>query len=409
VLIVEDVPGGFGLRRVFRGVVVLLGVGLLMGGIFAGVVVALWLATVAETAARGEEMPRPLDNELPGVAVTTLAAALALWAGVRLIRGRRRLGLYLRKFGFAETTRVVSHALGSAVGRSLRLVTLDDSLAAPMGSGRGRRRLAGLVWLLAAGLVAWLLYYLFGGPFAHDVRRQVQTQAGATHAQAGNNVFAGLGEAISAGVNANIGVAIVAAMIALLVTVALSIALTIGVLGGGVYLASRRAERRASRALTDERKVEKAARALAAAGRRIFAARLVVVAVPTPFWQRAVHALATVSDVVVIDVSQPGDSLIWEIENIKPLFDGRCVLVGSRDYITALNGPGSPTLLARLLDGEEIIAYGSDRRRFARALRQRLTQLRHHAAGSRNAESRQHKRAVDHPVGKPTSAPPMRS
>jgi hypothetical protein len=379
VRIVEDVPGGSGPRRVFRGVVVLLGVVLLIGGTFAAIVVALWLAVVAETAAQGGAMPRPLNDELPGVAVATCATALALWAGARLIRGRRRLGLYLRKFGFAETTRMVSHALGSAVGRSLRLVTLDDSLATPMGSGRGRRRLAGLVWLLAAGLVAWLLYYLYGGPFTHDVQRQAQTQAGTTHPQGGNNLFAGLGEAIGAGISA----AIVAAAIAIVVIVALCIALTVGALSGGAYLASRRAERSASRALTDERTVDKAARALATAARRIFAARLVVVAVPTPFWQRAVQALATVSDVVVIDVSQPGESLIWEIQNIRPLFDGRCVLVGSRDHITALNGPGSHGLLARLLDGEEIIAYGSDRRRFTRALRHRLAQLRRQQAANR--------------------------
>jgi hypothetical protein len=385
VRIVEDVPDGSGLRRVFRGIVVLLGVVLLVAGVLGAVVVALWLATVAETIARGGEMPRPLSDELPGVALFTGGTAVTLWAGLRLIRGRRRLGLYLRKFGFAETTRMVSHALGSAVGRSLRLVTLDDSLAAPLGAGRARRRLAGIVWLLATGLVAWLVYYLYGGPFDRDVQRAVdaQAQVGDAQAEVGHDWFSGFGEALGAGLSAGLSAAFAAAAIALMVLIVLCLALTVGVLGGGSYLASRRAEQSASRALTDERKVDKAARALAAGGRRIFAARLVVVAVPTPFWQRAVHALATVSDVVVIDVSQPGESLVWEIRNIKPLFDSRCVLVGARDHVAALNGPESHGLLARLLDGEEIIAYGSDRRRFARALRHRLAQLRSRRATQR--------------------------
>jgi len=77
-------------------------------------------------------------------------ALLAMWLGVLLIRGRRRLGLYLRKFGFADTTRTVSNALKSAVGRSVRLVTLDDSQVVPVGVGAGRRHDANVRVVAAA-------------------------------------------------------------------------------------------------------------------------------------------------------------------------------------------------------------------------------------------------------------------
>jgi hypothetical protein len=114
------------------------------------------------------------------------------------------------------------------------------------------------------------------------------------------------------------------------------------------------------------------------------AARLVVVAVPTAFWQRAVHGLAAVCDVVIIDVSRPTENLLWEMRNIKPLFHGRWVLVGARDHVAPLAdaqtaaGHDPVGLLARMLDGERVLVYGpdpADRRRFARSLRRSLEQV----------------------------------
>lgn len=67
----------------------------------------------------------------------------ALWAvgiglvvlklGILLIRGRRRLVLFLRRFGDSEATHAVTVAT-RCIGRSWRLVTLDDARIASVGA-----------------------------------------------------------------------------------------------------------------------------------------------------------------------------------------------------------------------------------------------------------------------------------
>jgi hypothetical protein len=369
VQIVDDVAGGFWLRRFGRSIVVLLGLVLFVAGFVALAYPTGIAALVGTGLAIGDGPPPFTGRDVLALALFTVGGIGGVWLGLRMIRGRRRLGLYLRKFGFADTTRTVSHALSSAVGRSLRLVTLDDSLVTPVGPGRTRRRFAGLITLLAVAGIGWVLYYFLLGPF-----RQV---VAASHDNGQLNRTFG----------DSIGAAIGVVFLALLVGSIGVVALSIGALGGTVYLASRRAERGASRTLTDEADVDRTARKLARASRRIFGARLVVVAVPTPFWQRAVFGLAEASEVVVIDVSWPTENLVWEVRNIKPLFQGRWVLVGARDRVGPLAWPETFTshthegVLARMLDGEQILAYGASRaeqRQFSRALRRRLHQIRHH-------------------------------
>jgi uncharacterized membrane protein YkgB len=382
VRIVEEVPGGLGLRRLVRGVAVVLGMALVVAGLLAAVLPMLLVFVTVSAIIAGDELTGLSGRDLRDLALFVGGAALSLWLGLRLIRGRRRLGLYLRKFGFADTTRTVSHALASALGRSLRLVTLDDSMVAAMGAGRGRRRLAGLAWLTAAAAVVWLLSYAYGGAFDRDSQQILDDAMD----QAGDDLGAAIGAVFAA--------ALVATLLLIAVLVLVNLAIGVALLGGGSYLAARRVERSASRTLTSEAAVDSTVHRLAAAGRRIFAARLNVIAVPTSFWQRAVHALAAVSDVAIIDVSKATDNLIWEIQNVKPILGERWVLVGARDQVAMLARPetlaaGTPHgLLARLLDGEEIIAYGParpDQRRFARALRRRLEQMPRRTSATRLA------------------------
>jgi hypothetical protein len=370
--IVEDLPGG-GAARLGRGIVVLLGLVLLLAGLLAAILPLLWLELTLTDLVTGYSPDRPTGSDVQQIVITAIVAVVGIWAGLRLIRGRRRLGLYLRKFGFADTTRTVSHALTSSVGRSVRLVTLDDSMVAALGAGRGRRRVAGVVLLIATAVVIGVAYYLVGGAFHNDTDNLVSS----LQEQAGPGVGAQIGAAVGAGV--------ILVVILLIVGGLGTFALLLALIGAGSYRAARRAERRAVQAFTSSASVDTEARALGRAARRIFAPRLVVVAVPTAFWQRAVHALAAVSEVVIIDVSRPTDNLIWELQNIKPLFQGRWVLVGARPSVAGLARPGTAGagtaegLLARLLDGEQILAYGpdpADQARFARSLRRALQQAR---------------------------------
>jgi hypothetical protein len=147
---------------------------------------------------------------------------------------------------------------------------------------------------------------------------------------------------------------------------------------------STRTERDSTKVIDNAWAIATTARTVAARTRRILSPRLVVVRVASSVWQNAVQGLASVADVVVIDVSHPTDALLWEVATMKPLFRTRWVLVGSYDQVVWLGHPQVATAadargqLARALDGEDVIAYGAhpaDQKRFSRALRHRLHQI----------------------------------
>jgi hypothetical protein len=109
-----------------------------------------------------------------------------------------------------------------------------------------------------------------------------------------------------------------------------------------------------------------------------FSPRLFVVRVADAIWPEAVRGLGAAADVVIIDVSHPTDALLWEVEAMRLIFGRRWLLVGAYEYVTPLANPQTANSddhrgrLARLLDGEQVIAYGhtkEDIRRFSRALR----------------------------------------
>jgi hypothetical protein len=126
--------------------------------------------------------------------------------------------------------------------------------------------------------------------------------------------------------------------------------------------------------------IQEAARAIARRSRKVFGPRLVVLRVASPVWQRAVTELASVSSLPLIDVSEPTEHVLWEIEELIRRFGARCVFVGEHERVSALAAlaegrsvQGSvEQRIARLLEGREVLAYTTDARglkRFARALR----------------------------------------
>jgi hypothetical protein len=324
--------------------------------------------------------------------IEVLAGSVAVmvvgfWLGLLLIRGRRRVGLFLRKFGLQDSTRTVTFALVRSIGRSLRLVTLDDEMVAPLGVGRSRRRVAWWTWLLGLLVVGGGLYWFFGGGFdsaANDVTDSAFANVGGDTP----------GQAIGSIIGAAVAAMILLICLMLAVIIPFTIAVVVMALGGGSYLAARQAERAAVRRVTGEREIEPTVRSVAKRSRRIFGARLVVLSVVDRYWQQAVHALAGVSDVIIIDVSQPTENLVWEVTRIHHDHPGRWVLVGAQSHLTALTDPrrhqpgSAPDQLARLLDGEQVIAYGStppELRRFTRALRGQLDRIRPRARSARGA------------------------
>jgi len=115
--------------------------------------------------------------------------------------------------------------------------------------------------------------------------------------------------------------------------------------------------------------------------RRVFSPRLLVLRVDASIWQQTVNGVASVADVPLIDISEPTDNVLWEIEQLTARFGPRCVFVGEYPRVVHLGTP-APTdpgaqQVQRLLDGRTILAYTTDvagTRRFTRALRATLEQ-----------------------------------
>jgi hypothetical protein len=100
-------------------------------------------------------------------------------------------------------------------------------------------------------------------------------------------------------------------------------------------------------------------------------------------WQQAVTQLASVGSLTIIDVSEPSENLLWEIEELAGRLGPRCVFVAHHERIARLTErsadatPADPLAarLLRCLDGREVLAYDTDpaaTRRFARALQAKL-------------------------------------
>ena len=148
--------------RVLRALARLLGFLLILVGLVAAIAPIVYVvAVIVELSSAKSRFPA-LE---PSIVVTTLVMVASLTAGLWLVRGKRRLVLFLRKFGFTGATQAVTFAVVNALGRSWRLVTLDDAEVAPVGARSGMRWFSIVVGLVAVGVVAYTLFWLFGGGF----------------------------------------------------------------------------------------------------------------------------------------------------------------------------------------------------------------------------------------------------
>jgi len=287
---------------------------------------------------------------------------VVLLLGIRLVRGRRRLVLFLRKFGLTEATAAVTLAIAVSIGRTWRLVTLDDSQTAPIGVARGGRRLSTATIVVTLLVVGASIWWLAGGGFENFVDNINVESTGDTAAQG----FAdSLGEAIGKALVVGLIAGLVFASVVLLATVA-----GVGTLFGlGTRRAVRRAEGSKSVVVTDERGVTAVTKKCIKGSQRVFGPRLVVARCSDAVWRQAVTALAGASAVVLVDVSNPTENLLWELRTLDDRGRPR-VLIGQQARVADLD-----VRLAEILDGQEILAYGEGRRslrRFAGALRSRL-------------------------------------
>jgi hypothetical protein len=364
----HQAPTGW-LRRFIGALVPLFGGLLVLTGLVASILPLLYIIATIAALVTGTAVKAP-DKAfiISGVLMVVLLAA-----GLRLVRGRRRLVLFLRKFGFVGATQAVTFAVVKALGRSWRLVTLDDAEVAPVGTRRRARWLSIVIGLVGLGIVAYALSWVFGDGL-QELLGGVAKNAmkGATWQDALGRVFGAFVMAIVVGA---------IALVAILVPAGFAGA--VAIFAWSSYGAIRRAESAKTVPIATEAQLEQTALAIAERSRRIIGPRLVVAKVASSIWQPTVRRLACVSSAVIIDISEPTDSLLWEIETLWPGMRSSWIFVGEQERLRRMTegtaqGSSPQARLLRLLDGEQVLAYPSDQRdlrRFARSLHARLETL----------------------------------
>jgi hypothetical protein len=305
----------------------------------------------------------------------------------------------------------VTFAVTRTIGSSWRVVTLDDAEIAPVGVAAGARRFFGTVSIASALLSGTLNVLLRVFPAAQVglwvivgidlLRSRIWERARDPDAWLAvvepylAILFTALDgrlpfDAVAPGLHGIFALLmIVLAGIVLALGAALAAAPAAWAIGA-VFLFVfsfpagdvRAAERSKTRTVESSADVDGVVFAVARSSRKVFGPRLVVLRVASHIWQYTVNRLAAVCSISIVDVSEPSEHLVWEIEQLTQART-RCLFIGHHDRVTRLAEPGgddetNARRVAALLEWEEILAYTTDRRgmrRFARALRNTLLSI----------------------------------
>lgn len=296
-----DYPRQHVVRHVQRTARLAAGSALLLAGL-TGVPAAFVVSGLRPGSASQGSRSDP-GNARVVVLVLTISV-LGTFVGVRLIRGARNLVLFLRRFGYSEATRAVTFAASGALGRSWRVVTLDDGAIAPVGVASGTRRLFGLGRSGVAALI--LPLRLLHGAVVTSFWIAVAGMVGiaglrARHHQSVAPLFNGLTSNTSA--YGDIQAFHVLFLIAVVACAAPAVVASVGAIAYVLFGNSFQVARAASRSMREADRSNRVAietpeqlrtvtRSILRRARKIFSPRLVVVTVAADLWQRAVQQLA---------------------------------------------------------------------------------------------------------------------
>lgn len=232
-------------------------------------------------------------------------------------------------------------------------------------------RLTRLVLLAAAGAATvYAVNRLSNDSIRAMIDKLFEETRNNAAAQGQNQVGAAIGALFATLI---VGIVLVAL---LMVFVIAPIALT----GTGVLFLSlgsrsiRKAERAKAIVIDEPEKVDRQTKAVVQRTRKVLAPRMVVARVATPIWQRVVASFVGASDVVVVDVSEPSDNLLWELDLLSRT-NARCVPVGGVDQLAALPDATSSaaTGVRKWLEGRRVVGYAtSELPAFSAALRTML-------------------------------------
>jgi hypothetical protein len=352
---------------------------------------ALLVATVAKmdraelrTGVPGiPALPAVVVDHRPLIFFSSLAVMVSGYlVGLPLLRGRREGVLFLRHFGDAEVTRVVTMAT-TVIGGRWRFITLDDSSISPVGVTPRARRIARSMsrfselapdWWEATFRISFNV--LRGGCLTAIVLGFFLV----LHDRYGSEDLLSitLEVALIATVVATLGAAFVC--MGALVTSLLPI-VAIGLFGAITSLVDVVFQVDEEKVATIDREedIERVVTNLRSKVRRVFCPRLAVITVETRLWKQAVLSFAAHTSTALIDISQPTENLLWEIEQLALIPNIRCIFIGQKDRLLDVRASSpsmSPeTALSHFLDGARVLGYDLDARgvgRFTRALRATL-------------------------------------
>ena len=364
----------------------------------------------------------PLREVELAFAASVVVAIAGLRYGRRLIRGRRSSVLFLRRFGYRGSMQVVTYAVANTIGTTWLLVTLDDAEIAPVGvdttsrllfgagerivtvaAAVGRALMAGFQWCiggmwLVAGaqiLIVWPNWKRTLTDGTLDTYARIYSSLMERRVPVAYFDVSLPGAFAILGTGAAIGFAALLAMfIALLAAMPLF---------GFVIMAStsaealHKAETEKTEHIAAAHQIPAVVNAVTRRARQAFASRLVVLRVAGSIWHQTVTALASVTAASIVDISEPTENILWEIEELERVCRGRVVLIGDHARIASwIDANGEPNglatvtpihlPLASLLRDREVLAYTTDgrgMRRFARALYGMLLELERQSADSR--------------------------
>ena len=371
VRLVLDHPHRHILRRAWSGLTEVVG-GLIMIAGLAALLATFALSFFLVDAVSSADPVADAKTVVALLAVATTLMVSCLVFGIRLLRGKRAPVLFLRRFGYTEATQAITFAVSKTIGRSWRLVTLDDRAIAPVGVATGTRRFfraisafgrtsmtawsivftgslyvagAAVAGMIALGLITLqhhrsldtLFDYprttLFGFPWPEVIRWDIPT------------VFYFL-----------LAIMVIALVLALFFTPAFVVVL-IALLPIIMFFwwsadTLTKAEQLKTAEVGTLQEIELARALVARESRKLLAPRLVVLSVASNVWQQAVERLASVASVLLFDISEPTENLLWEIEELKSRWGSRCIFVGTTSesnglQVVRLRDPNLSTVACR--------------------------------------------------------------
>ena len=428
VRVVLDCPHPYVGRRVGEALAAVAGALLAVIGTIAWLLI-IPMSLLAFAWLQGED----LNLEIADGRVIPAETLLAIWGaaaacillrfrgrGLRLVRGARTSVLFLRRFGYTHATRAVTFAVLKTIGRTWRLVTLDDkqieALGIPAASKWfffGSHALMRLVlapfqifrfYPLALWIVIGVIVVDVGGAALWpSPGNTVETEATRYF-----EIFEVLIvskrlplEMVHLDLPGVFAVFLIVMGWPLVVLPPIAMAVPpwawLVVLAFFVYIGFsidvvRTADKARTRDVPHEAAIHQAVYEIGEASKRLLAPRLFVLRVDSNVWHETVSRFARQSSVALIDISEPSGNLLWEVEELTLRTKTPCVFIGEYDRVSPLgyddvrsNAELSFPQLALLLGDHEVLAYTTDRagqRRFARALRGKLQQV----TASREAE-----------------------